>query len=53
MEFDEAMKVIKMVCVSHKGNLQDHQAIQQALMVVEKGKCECKKDAEMEEETTE
>lgn len=45
MEFAEAMKVIKMVCASHQGNLQDHQAIQQAVMVVEKGKeCECKEE---------
>lgn len=34
MTKDEALKVIEQVCAQFRGTLQDHQAIQQALMVI-------------------
>ena len=38
MSYDEALRVIRSVCAAHQGNLQDHQMIQQALAIVERGK---------------
>ena len=32
----EALDLLKQVCAAHKGILQEHQALQQALRVVEK-----------------
>ncbi len=34
MQKDEAIKIIEQVCAAYKGTLQEHQAIQQALMVI-------------------
>lgn len=34
MTKDEALKVIEQVCAQFRGTLQDHQTIQQALMVI-------------------
>lgn len=46
MKLDEALNLIKGVCANFRGTLQDHQALQQAIQVVE-NKCtekKCKKD---------
>lgn len=36
MEIEQALELLKRVCSEFKGNLADHQAIQQALQIVEK-----------------
>lgn len=46
MKLEEALNLIKNVCANFRGTLQDHQALQQAIQIVEK-KCNekvCKKD---------
>lgn len=36
MKLDEALTLIKQICANYRGTLQDHQALQQALQVIEK-----------------
>jgi hypothetical protein len=39
MSKQEAIQIIKQVCSVYKGTLQEHQAIQQAISVLEKEQC--------------
>ena len=53
MNYDEALRVIRSVCAAHQGNLQDHQMIQQALAIVERGRPEDVKLTPVEKTETE
>lgn len=44
MSVVEALNLLKQVCAEFKGNLKEHQFVQQALQIVEK---ECTKDLEV------
>jgi hypothetical protein len=35
MQLEEALNLLKQVCASYRGTLQDHQSLQQALNIVE------------------
>lgn len=49
MKLEEALNLLKGVCANFRGTLQDHQALQQALQVVE-DKCKEKKSKKKETE---
>jgi len=42
MKLDEALSLLSQVCAGYKGNLQEHQVLQEALQTVSK-KCSEKK----------
>jgi len=46
MKLEEALNLLKGVCANFRGTLQDHQALQQALQVVEEV---CKKKVKKKE----
>lgn len=43
MKLDESLNLLAQVCAGYKGNLQEHQALQEALKAVN-DKCSEKKD---------
>lgn len=49
MKLEEALNLIKSVCANFRGTLQDHQALQQAIQVIE-NKCMEKKSKKKEPE---
>jgi len=38
MKFEDAMNLLKQVCAAYKGNLEEHNVLQQALKVVSEKK---------------
>lgn len=48
MKLEEALNLLKSVCANFRGTLQDHQALQEALQLVE-DKCKEKKSKDKKE----
>lgn len=46
MKFEDAINLLKNVCASYRGNLEEHNLLQQALKVVSEKKVTKKKKAE-------